>query len=219
MRVFIFIVFLLSTLGLLAQQKVVRTIQSEATAIYITIEGIDNLKIEESETNSIEMTLLDMNELGVLESFTCEDKSCVLNVKAVVKKTHAINDKIHQFPLAPPTNVTAVVKIPKHKKVTIEAGMVDIQSKGYEGTLKVRIDKGNIRIPSIKGVVVVELFAGVIHATVSKEIVLDLQTRKGKIMVNRQLVKSTYKKKEKGQKQLRVRSINANVVLTSKKTT
>ena len=189
------------------------------TDIYISIEGIDNLKIEESDTNSIEMTLLDMNELGVIESFTCEDKTCVLKVKAVVKQTHAINDKIHQFPLAPPSNVTAVVKVPKHKNVTIEGAMVDIQSKGYEGTLKVRIDKGNISIEKTKGIIDVEVFAGVIYATVSKETVLDIQTRKGRISLEKKTIKSPYKKKEKGLKQLRVRSINANVVLTSKKTT
>ena len=218
MRTFISIVFLLVSTTLIAQQKVVRTIQSDATDIYISIEGIDNLKIQESENNSIEMTLLDMNELGVIESFSCEEKSCVLKVKAVIKQTHAINDKIHQFPLAPPSNVTAVVKIPKHKKVIIEGAMVDIQSKGYEGSLQVQIDKGNIRLEKTKGDIHLEVFSGVIYATVSKETTLDIQTRKGRISIDKKRVKSPYKKNGKAQKQFVVRSINANVVLTSKKT-
>jgi len=219
MRAFISIVFLLIGTSLIAQQKVMRTIQSDATDIYISIEGIDNLKIQESEDNNIKMTLLDMNELGVIESFSCEDKSCVLKVRAVIKQTHAINDKIHQFPLAPPSNVTAIVKIPKHKKVTIEGAMVDIQSKGYEGVLKVSVDKGNIEIQKIKGEVLLDVFSGVIHAKVSKETALDVQTRKGRIILDKKRMKSPYKKNEKGKKKLVVRSINANVVLTSKKTT
>ncbi len=218
MRSLFFIVFLWVGTGLVAQQKIVRTIQSDATDIYISIEGIDNLTIEESATNSIEMTLLDMNELGVLEDFSCEDKTCSLQVKAIVKQ-RAINDKIHQFPLAPPTNVTAILKVPKHKKLTVEGIMVDIQSKGYEGLLKVRIDKGNIRLPNIKGTADIEVFSGNIFATISKEIMTDIETRKGRVSMDKKQVTSTFKKNLGQQKGLIVRSINANVVLTSKKTT
>lgn len=218
MKTWFSIVFLLTSTYLMAQQKIVRTIESDATDIYINIEGIDNLTIEESSTNSVEMTLLDMNELGVLEEFVCEDKTCTLKVKAIVKQ-QAINDKIHQFPLAPPTNVTAALKVPKQKNLTVEGVMVDIQSKGYEGVLKVRIDKGNIRLPNLKGVVDIGVFSGNIFAAVSKEIMVDVETRKGRVLLDKKRVESTYKKNAGQQKQLIVRSINANVVLTTRKTT
>lgn len=218
MRVFIVITFLLISNSLIAQQKIVRTIESDATEVYVSLDGIDNLIIEESSTDSIEMTLLDMNELGVLEAFTCEDKACRLEVKAIVKQ-QAINDKIHQFPLAPPTNITAVLKIPKNKNLTIEGIMIDIQSKGYKGILKLYIDKGNIRLPNIKGIVDIEMFSGTIFANIAKKTTIDIQTRKGRISLDKKPIKSPYKKNLGQEKQLIIRSINANVVLTSQKTT
>lgn len=218
MRTVFFTIFLLITTVLSAQQKIVRTIQSDAPYIDVYVEGIDNLKIEESDTNSIEITLFDKNELGVFESFSCEDKTCVLKVKAVIKQSHAINDKIHQFPLAPPSNVTATIKIPKGKTVSIIGEMIDIQSKGYQGSLKILIDKGDIRLPSVKGIVELQVFSGAIYATIEKEASLEIQTRKGTISLDKKVLKSPFKKEQKGEKQLIVKSMNANVVLTSKKT-
>jgi hypothetical protein len=211
------LLFFLST-SLLAQHKIVRTLESKATHITIFLEGIDNLKIEESDNQALEMTLLDLDELGVKEGFSCEDKSCVLQIKTVQKKAYKINDKIHQFPLAPPSNVQAVIKIPKHKNVSILSEMIDIQTQGYEGVLQLTIDKGNIRVAEVKNKVILELFSGAIYATIDKETSCDIHTRNGHVSLDQKKLASPYKKEKKSQKKLEVKSIHANVVLRTKKT-
>lgn len=217
MRLAIYIYFVLFVCAVSAQHKIQRIVEGEATDIYIAIEGIDNLKVEESDKNTIEMIILDRDEVGVVESFSCEDKTCVLKVKTLVKQTHAINDKIHQFPSAPPSNVTAIVKVPKGKKVIIEGAIVDVQSQGYQGALKMMIDKGNIRLSNIKGKVELDVFSGAIFASITKDTGLDLSTRKGSITMDKKEVTSPHKKELEQQKQLIVRSINANVIISTKK--
>ncbi len=213
MKKHILISFLFVGLLLQAQQKIVKTIESDAPYVEVKTEGIDNLIIEESETNELEMIILDADGLGFIESFSCNDYNCVLSIKTELKGTDDINNKINQFPLAPPTNVSAIIKIPKNKKVTIFGETIDIQTSGYDGILRILIDKGNVRIEGIKGITEVTLFTGTVFATVDDSS-LDIKTRKGKISLNEEIVKSPYRKKEKKKKRLVVKSVNANVVLT-----
>ncbi|MFY0602524.1 MAG: hypothetical protein JXQ93_01135 [Flavobacteriaceae bacterium] len=213
----IFFLFLFPII-LNAQQKITRVIKSEARHIDIYLDGIDNLKIEESNTNAIEMIVLDQNELGVFENFSCENKSCVLKIKSELKGTNDINNKINQFPIPPPSNVSVSIKVPKNKTVTIHADMIDIQSNGYQGVLKMIVGKGNLSISVIKGIVELALFSGMIYVTTLKDIALELTTRKGKILLNGKKVKSQYKKPGSNLKKLTIKSINGNVMLTSKKT-
>lgn len=196
-----------------AQQKIIKTVESDAPYVEIKTDGIDNLVIEESDSNQLEMIISDADGLGVLEDFSCNDYNCILSIKAQLKIDNPITNKINQFPLAPPSNVSAVVKIPKSKKVTVFGEMIDIQTDGYEGILRILIDKGNVRIKGIKGITEVDLFAGTVYASI-EENALDIKTRKGRISVNEEVQKSPFRKKIKKAHKLVVKSINANVVLT-----
>ena len=129
--------------------------------------------------------------------------------------TIPVTNKINQFPLAPPSNVTATVRIPKNKKVTIFGAIIDIQTKGYEGILRILIERGNVRVSDIKGLTEIDLHTGTVFAQVD-ETALDVRTRKGVISLNEINQKSPYKKKVKKAHKLIVKSINANVVLTER---
>ena len=196
-----------------AQQKITRTIKSNAPYVEVRTDGIDNLVIEESDSDQLEMTITDADGMGVIENFSCDDFSCVLNIKTELKITNPLTNKINQFPLAAPTNVHAVVKIPKNKKVTIFGEMIDIQTKGYEGILRILIDKGNVRINAIKGITEIDLFAGTVFATIDNYD-LNVRTRKGTVTLNDEIKKSPLKIRHKKAHQFIVKSINANVVLT-----
>lgn len=211
----IFLLLFLFSISLFAQQKIIRTIQSDAPYVEVKTDGIDNLVIQESDSNELEMIISDADGLGVIDDFSCNDFNCVLSIKTELKIDNPITNKINQFPLAPPSNVTAVVKIPKNKKVTIYGETIDVQTQGYEGILRILIDKGNVRIKGIKGITEVELFTGTVFAAIHQN-ALDIKTRKGKISVNEEVQKSPYRKKKKKAHKLVVRSINANVVLTER---
>jgi len=196
-----------------AQQKIFKTIKSDAPYVEVKTDGINHLIIEESDTNELEMTILDADGLGFIENFSCDDFNCVLNIKTELKIKNPLTNKINQFAITLPSNVSAVVKIPKNKKVTIFGETIDIQTNGYQGILRILIDKGNIRIKAIKGITEVNLFTGTVFATV-RDNALDIRTRKGRISFNDEGQKSPYKKKKKKAHLLVVKSINANVVLT-----
>jgi hypothetical protein len=207
------VIVLLLVSNAAAQQKIVKTVESDAPYVEINTDGIDNLVIEESDSNELEMIITDADGLGVLETFSCNDYNCVLSIKTELKVEHPQTNKINQFPLAPPSNVSAVVKIPKDKKVTILGKIIDIQTEGYQGILRILIDKGNVRIKGIKGITEVDLYAGTVFASIEKN-ALDIKTRKGTISLNEEIRKSPYRKKLKKAHKLVIKSINANVVLT-----
>lgn len=213
MRSLLSCILILTISSCFAQQKIIKTVESDAPYVEIKTDGIDNLVIEESESDQLEMIISDADGLGVLEDFSCNDYNCVLSIKTQLKIDNPNTNKINQFPIPPPSNVSAVVKIPKSKKVTVFGEMIDIQTEGYDGILRILIDKGNVRIKGVKGITEVDLFAGTVFAAVDQN-ALDIKTRKGRIMLNQELQKSPFRKKIKKAHKLVVKSINANVVLT-----
>jgi len=215
MKYMISIAFLFFVSFLTAQQKIIKTVKSDAPYVEVKTDGIDNLVIEESESDQLEMIISDADGLGVIDDFSCNDFNCVLSIKTQLKIDNPITNKINQFPLAPPSNVSAIVKIPKNKKVTVFGEMIDIQTHGYDGILRILIDKGNVRIKGIKGITEVNLFAGTVFAEVNQN-ALDIKTRKGRISFNEEIQKSPFRKKIKKAHKLLVKSINANVVLTQR---
>ena len=197
----------------IGQQKMVKTIKSDAPYVEVKTDGIDNLIIEESETDELEMIILDKDGLGFVENFSCNDFNCVLNIKTELKIDHLDTSKVNFISTTPETNVRAVVKIPKGKKVTIYGETIDIQTKGYQGILRILIDSGNVRVKAIKGITEVSLFTGTVYASVADN-ALDIRTRKGTISYNEEAQKSPYKKKKKKAHLLAVKSIHGNVILT-----
>jgi len=214
-QIVVFIVFLVVSSSVMGQRKITKKIASKAPYVEVKTDGIDNLVIEESDSNEMEMIISDVDGLGVIEDFSCNDRNCVLTISTELRIDNPQTNKINQFPNAPPSNVSAVVKIPKGKKVTVFGETIDIQTQGYQGILRILIDKGNVRIQGIKGITEVDLFAGTVFATIDNDD-LNIRTRKGTITVNEEVQKSPYKKKLKKAHKFIVKSINANVVLTQR---
>ena len=207
------IIFFIVPFFAFGQQKIIKVVETDAPYVEVKTDGIDNLIIEESETNELTMTILDKNGLGVIENFSCDDFNCVLNIKTELKVENPITQSKVDFIVNPQSNVSAVVKIPKDKKVTILGGIIDIETKGYQGILRILIEEGNVQIKGIKGITEVNLFTGIVFADI-KENALDIRTRKGKISLNEEIQKSPYKRKKKKAHKLIVKTNNANVVLT-----
>lgn len=213
MQKVISIIFLLVTTVVLSQQTITKTVKSNAPYVEIKTEGIDNLIIQESDSNILEMKIIDADGLGFVEGFSCSKGSCVLDIKTEMVIENPQTNKVDMFPIKAPTNVSAIVKIPKDKKVTIFGETIDIQTHGYKGVLMIFIDKGNVRLNGIKGIVEVNLFAGNVFATVHQND-LNLRTRKGIITHNKEIISSPLRKRRKTDQKLIVKSINANIVLT-----
>ena len=208
----LWVYFFMVTTGF-AQQKIVKSVASDAPYVEVKTDGIDTIEIQESDSNQLEMIISDADGLGVVENFSCNDYNCVLSIKTELRVDNPQTNKINQFPLPPPSNVSAVVKIPRNKKVTIYGQMIDVQTQGYDGILRILIDRGNVHIGAIKGITEVDLFAGTVYAQVNEH-AWDIRSRKGTVTYNKEIQKSPFKRKRKKAHKLLVKSVNANVVLT-----
>ncbi len=206
-------IFLLCSVSLLAQQNISKKIKSDANYVEVRTDGIDNLIIQESSSDELEMKITDKDGLGVVNDFSCAEGRCLLRIKTELKIAHPNTNKINMFPQEAPSNVSAVVKIPRNRKVTVFGDEIDIQTKGYEGTLLILIEKGIIRLDAIKGITDIQLSSGSVYAKIQKSY-LDIKTRKGRILLNDSIQKSPLKRKLKDSHKLTIRSVNANVVLT-----
>lgn len=215
MQKHIFFIFLLLSTLLFSQQKIVRSLESNATYIEIHTKGIDDLKIEESASDQIEMMILNNKDFGVFENFTCTESNCVLKIETQALQKERINDKGNQLPIKPATQVNALIRIPKNKKVTILGGLIDVQSSGYHGQLRVLIEQGNVVLKRVLGVTQIELSSGSCAVTIDDGS-LDIRTRKGELRWNSILQQNrSIRKKKNEEKLLIVRTVNANIILTS----
>lgn len=206
-------VFFISSLAF-GQQTLTKRVKSKAPYIDINTKGIDFLKIELSDSDEIVITVDDKNGLGILEKVTCNDYNCVLSIATEVNIKHPNTDKGNQLPIKPSTKVSAVVQIPKNKKVTVLGEEIDVYSKGYQGMLRILIESGKVDLQRILGITEVQLFTGNVFATIDDNS-LDIKTRKGKLSLNDEVLKSTLKKKNNQNKKLIIRTIEANIFLNS----
>ncbi|WP_144896088.1 hypothetical protein [Lutibacter sp. Hel_I_33_5] len=200
-----------------AQQKTHKTISSDAPFIEIHTKGVDLLKIETSKTNNIELILTDDDNIGVIENISCNDYNCVLKIETQLKIVNATTDKMNQFSLPPPSNVSITIKIPKDKKVTVFGGLLDVEENNYNGILRLLIDKGIVRIKKNHGITEIDLLSGAVFAN-TKNTDLHIKSRKGTIIKNGEKVKSPLKEKVKKGAKLIVKSVYVNVELITEET-
>ena len=213
MKYFCFVNYLFFSIFLTAQQKVVKKSELISSVLEIKTDGVDHLIIQENESNLLELTIFNADGLRITQNIHCDDDRCVLNIQVNSNIDHPLNNKINQFSIAPPNNVTIIIKIPKNKTVRLFSDMIDVQTNGYAGNLYILIDRGNIRITELKGITEISLFAGTVVASVNKQSI-DIHSTKGHILMNTQIQKSPYRKNANKKDKLYVKSIHANVILT-----
>lgn len=196
------------------QSNRIKKVKSTAPYIDIKTKGIDNLKILTSESDELVMEILDEDGIGVIENFSCNDYNCVLTIETEVKIKNPNINKMNQLTNLAATKVSAILKIPAGKKVAVFGEIIDITSEGYDGLLRVLIESGIVKLEKVKGVTEVTLFSGNVIASIDDNS-LDVKTRKGKLSLNDEFLKSTLKKRKNNDKKLIIRTINGNIILTS----
>lgn len=211
MRYLFFIIFLFSFIGF-SQQKVIKPLHNELLEVSVLSFGLDHIEIENSESNQLEIELKD-------ENFT--DYQIIVNEvnslykisfkKAILEGESPIFKK---FITKRTSKVSAVLKIPQNKKVTIFGKDVDVYSKSYNGNFKIYVDKGEIQLNKIMQQTEVKLFDGNVSASVSNTNI-NIVSNNGTILINnKKHSKKYHQKKFTNKKSLAIKSINANVKLT-----
>lgn len=205
MKYLIFISLLSLSFVVFSQEKIVKTIESDAPYVEFKTIGIDHLIIEESKAEKLELILIN-TDLGILEDVSCNDYNCVLSIVTSLKE-------INKLSTTKTSETKVILKIPKNKKVTVFGATINIQINGYEGILRSFIKNGKIEVKEIKGITEIEIVSGTVLATINDASV-NVRTKKGTITLNNKKIKSTFKKQQNKTQRLIVKSRKANIVLS-----
>ncbi|PQJ77013.1 hypothetical protein [Polaribacter glomeratus] len=216
MKEIISIIFLFVSIALFSQKRAVKKFETNLQEIEVSTIGLDNLILENSTSEFIEIALFaeNPNEQHIL----LNTENNVVKIAFVIEELQTEETIFRKFITKRLQRAAVVVKIPKGKKVTIFGENINIESKSYQGSLAVFIDEGILKLHEIEADTAIKLYEGSIYASL-KNANIELTSKLGKIKVDNILYEKTYQNKsEKNQKKFAVTSLKANIYLTTQKT-
>lgn len=212
MRNYFLILFLFSSSLIFSQEKLIKKRNVALEVIEIITNGLDDIVIENAINNELEVVLLDENPNSHTISFEENNEVLEINFKLNFKPFN--NGVYRKYITKRIERASAIIRVPKNKKLIVYGRVIGVRSKSYIGDLSIFIDKGNVKLNTVQGNVLVKLFLGNVYAQLNKNSSLDIETNKGEITLNkRKIINKYYKKKEISDFNFVVKSINANVIL------
>jgi hypothetical protein len=208
--------FLCFSTIIFSQKKVLKKFETNLQEIEISTTGLDNFVLEISTSDFIEITLFaeNPNEQHIL--FNTENN--VIQVEFIIEELQSEETIFRKFITERLQRASAVVKIPKGKKVTIFGENINIESKSYQGELAIFIEEGIVKFNEVKANTAIKLYEGSIYATL-KNTNIDVTSNTGIIKIDDILHEKMYQNvSEKNQKNFTVTSLKANIYLTTQKT-
>ncbi|CAM1348815.1 DUF4097 domain-containing protein [Tenacibaculum insulae] len=212
----LFVLFLITSFTLFSQEKLTVKREIQSKEIEIFSDGLDDIVIENSLNNQLEVVLFDENP-NTHRIFITEEKG-VLKVSFKLNFEFQQTQVFRKYITKRLQRAKVVLKIPKHKNVFVYGQTIGVEAKSYQGDLSIFIDKGNVKLHQVKKSVLVKLFLGNVSAQISKKNAINIKTTKGKILIDSQNYKSPFYNKIANPLAFKfnIESINANVVLITK---
>jgi hypothetical protein len=199
-----------------SQKKVVKKFQTTADDITVYTAGLDNLVLENSTSEFIEVYLFAESYDDQL--IKIEEKSKELTVKFDFEGAETREVVFRKFITKRLQRANAIVKIPTGKKVYIFGENVDVESKSYQNELAIYIENGIVKLHEIKAKTTLKLYSGNVYATVANTNV-EVSSKDGKIKVDDVFYEIEYQKKALNTtEKFKVIGLKANIFLTDKKT-
>ena len=212
MKIYFLIFFVFTSLLLFSQEKLIKKRSVQSEVIEIITNGLDDLVIENSINDELEIILLDENPNTHAILFIEKNEVLEVGFKLNFKSIH--KEVFRKYITKRIERARVVIKVPKSKRLIIHGKTIGITSKSYKGDLSIFIEKGNIKLNKVLGNTQTTLFLGNVYAQLNKNTSLDIETTKGEIVLNsRRIINQYYKKKEISGFNFKVKSINANVIL------
>ncbi|NVJ88033.1 MAG: hypothetical protein HWD82_01130 [Flavobacteriaceae bacterium] len=195
-----------------SQKKVLRSIEMNSDRVIINSKGLDNITLENSNSNKVEVMLYAESYDDQL--IKVEEKNNDLNIGFYFEGTETREVVFRKFITKRLQRAEATIKIPANKMISIFGQNVDIESKSCNNEIEIYIDNGIVKLNDIQQNTLVKLYAGNLYA-ITKSIDLAITSNLGKI----QLGNKTFEKKlnqsiENSTKKLTITSIKANIFLT-----
>ncbi len=197
-----------------SQKKVMKKFQTAADEITIYTAGLDNLVLENSTSEFIEVFLYAESYDDQL--IKIEEKNKELFIKFHFEGTETREVVFRKFITKRLQRANAIVKIPTGKKVFIFGENVDIESKNHQNELAIYIENGIIKLHEIAANTTLKLYSGNVYATV-KNTNLEINSKDGKIKVDDVFYEKTHENKLlENTKSFSITSLKANIFLTDK---
>lgn len=206
------VVFIFTSLTFFSQERLIKKSTFQSKEIEIITDGLDDVIIENSLSNQIEVILLDENPNT--HTVFLEEQSGVLKINFKLNFNVFKEPVFRKYITKRLQRASAIIKIPNKKIVNIFGKSIDVTSKSYNGDLKIYIDTGNVKLNEVKGNTSIKLFIGNVYAQLKKNSSANVKTNNGVITINGEVNSSPFFKKKKNLSyNFIVNSIKANVAI------
>jgi len=204
--------FFLISSSTFSQKKIIKKVTSTTKEIAIFTKGLDDLVLENSTSEFIEILLYaeDPNKQHIV----IQEKSIKTDIKfkiPVFKREEAVFRKYITKRLK---RASVIIKIPKNKEVSIFGEHINISSKSYNGNLTVLIEKGIVKLDTIQQNVVLKMYEGNLFG-VLKQSNLTITSKIGKIKIDTVFYKKKYEENRMDTgKKTSITTLKGNIFLT-----
>lgn len=210
MKKYLLLYTLISVQFLYCQEKIIQKRKMLVNELEVVTYGLDDIVIENSKSNELEVILLDENPHTHNILFKKEGE--VLTIAFELNIPTLKNEVFRKYITRRLERARAVIKVPKNKHINIHGKTIGVNSKSYAGDLDVYIERGNIKLNIIERNVNVRLFQGNVFAKITSKSTLDLKTNNGTIFINGEKKESPFSQENLStSKKLTINSIHANI--------
>ena len=196
-----------------SQKKVSKIFDTSSKEINIYTAGLDNIILENSSSNFVEV-LLDAESYDK-QLIDIEDSNNIVNIKFEFEGTETREVIFRKFITKRLQRANAIVKVPKGKVVYIFGENVDITAKDVESKVSIYIDNGIVKLNEVKSQTIVKLYSGNVYASI-KNSNIEAITKTGIIQVDSiNYTKKIQKYFNENSTELSIETIKANIFLTT----
>jgi hypothetical protein len=207
-----FFFFFLISIVAFSQKKATKKFTTTFKEITISTEGLDDLVLENSDSEFIEIFLYAENPNK--QHIVVEEKSTETEIKfkiPVFKSEEAVFRKYITKRLK---RASATIKLPKNQQVSIFGDNINITSNSYNGNLAVYIENGIVKLDTIQQNLELKMYTGSLFGTLKKTN-LNVVSNLGKIKIDAIFYQNIYQEKEMTTpKKVSITTIKGNIFLT-----
>lgn len=212
MKKFLILICICFSTAIFSQKKVMKSLQTNASEINIYTKGLDNIILENSSNDFLEV---------ILEAKSYDEQ--IIKIDADAKKvaigfdfegTETREVIFRKFITKRLQRATAIVKIPRGKKVYVFGENVDIESNSLTNDLAIYIDNGIVKLNNILQKTLLKLYSGNVYAT-TKNTETKIISNLGKINVDDELYEKLYEHQPtNSNRKLEIITIKGNIFIT-----
>lgn len=213
MKIVVSYLFVLFPLVFFSQKKVTKKFDLQTQEVIINTDGLDDLVLENSNSNTIEVILFAKSYDNQLIKIDEKNSETLISFEFQGTETREVI--FRKFITKRLQRAEAIIKIPKNKKISIFGKNVDITSKSCVNKLAIFIDNGIVKLNKIQTDLMLKLYAGNVYGTF-KNSNLNVSSNLGKIEINKKLHKQKYQKTSKySDTKITIESIKANIFFSN----